>query len=830
MRISSRSAHLCCGCVLAATLLIAPAGRAHIAASTPEPQLALVSAIVNPLAHPFLQGGLKVNAPIALSPTGQSMAAAALTSPTPGSVLSGPKVTFTWSAAAGATGYNLRLGTTPGANNLFGSGLITATSVTAVNLPTDSSTIYAQLITNYGATQVSVSYSFRASPACAALASPQAGSVLAGPQVTFNWTAAAGATGYNLRLGTTPGANNLFGSGLITTTSIGAVNLPTDGSTVYARLVTSHGAIQSYIDYTFKGATRAALTSPAAGSVLAGPAMTFTWTTAAGATGYNLRLGTTPGANNLFGLGPMTATSAKALSLPTDGSTVYAQLITDYGAIQASTNYTFRAAPVNPAPVIRNLSPGFVRAGSVAQNLTVIGTGFIPATTITYAGASHPVKYVNSTMVVIPLTASDQATMGIRQITLTNPLPVGGSASTNLPVLMVTGNMLIRSQLAAGDQSRMQRLVQKGRNGQPVTMVAIGGSITIGAKASDWAHIYQYVLGTWWQIAFPSSAATVINAGVGASQSDYGALRASRDVLAYNPDLVIVEFAVNDRGGGAEKYGDTYEGLVRQLLDAPSHPAVILLFMSSYFAPVDDWKNTAQQWQSAIGTNYDAPMVSYHDAIVPELLNGAIPLDQITPDGTHPNDLGHAYAALFLKTALQNAMDTFPPGSSPLPIPPTAPPLHSDHFEFTTLRDGIGNHGPALNPTANNGWTAEAKFSNPDLGSVPEGLESSTPGSTLDFTVNGTDILIGFWMIDGPMGEVRATVDGTPYPTVLEGWVDATWGGYRGEARVASGLAPGNHQVHLELLSSQHPGSTGTTFRLLSVGTGGTQASPAHIQ
>ena len=319
---------------------------------------------------------------------------------------------------------------------------------------------------------------------------------------------------------------------------------------------------------------------------------------------------------------------------------------------------------------------------------------------------------------------------------------------------------------------------------------------------------------------------TVVNAGVGATESDYGTLRVSRDVLAHNPDLVLVEYAVNDRDAGT-KYNDTYEGLVRQLLDAPSHPAVVLLFMSTYFAPVDDWKNTAQQSEATIGANYDTPMVSYHDAITPELVNGTIPVDMITPDSTHPNDLGHAYAALFLQTALQNAMDRFAPGSSPDPIPVTAAPLYSDHFEFTTLEDGLGNHGPALKPTGNSGWTAEASFSHPALGGVPEGLQSSTPGRVLDFTVNGTDILIGYWNIKGPMGEVSVTVDGALYPTLLEAWGSQTWGGFRGEARVA-GTLPGNHQVHLALLSSQHVGSTGTTFRILSVGTGGTQTSSAQ--
>jgi hypothetical protein len=51
-----------------------------------------------------------------------------------------------------------------------------------------------------------------------------------------------------------------------------------------------------------------------------------------------------------------------------------------------------------------------------------------------------------------------------------------------------------------------------------------------------------------------------VNAGIGATDSDYGSLRAQRDVLSKNPDLVIIEFAVNDIGGDTT-LDDTYEGL-----------------------------------------------------------------------------------------------------------------------------------------------------------------------------------------------------------------------------------------------------------------------------
>jgi hypothetical protein len=88
---------------------------------------------------------------------------AAITSPTPGSTLTGSTVTFTWSPAAGATTYALNLGST-GANssNLYNSGHITTTSATATGLPTNGEAIYAELWAFVNNAWVTTNYTYTA--------------------------------------------------------------------------------------------------------------------------------------------------------------------------------------------------------------------------------------------------------------------------------------------------------------------------------------------------------------------------------------------------------------------------------------------------------------------------------------------------------------------------------------------------------------------------------------------------------------------------------------------------------------------------------------------
>jgi hypothetical protein len=243
--------------------------------------------------------------------------------------------------------------------------------------------------------------------------------------------------------------------------------------------------------------------------------------------------------------------------------------------------------------------------------------------------------------------------------------------------------------------------------------------------------------------------------------------------------------------------------------------------MMTYHLPVDEPNLTAQPWQSAIGVNYDLPMVSYFDAIAPELTNGTITIPEISPDNVHPNDMGHAYAAQFLEQALQHTIDNFPAGTPVDPIPDTQAALYSSDFEFTSLVEGNGKWGPSLNPTANQGWVAVESSPGGNTSQHDSGLESSTPGSTLDFTVTGSDVLIGYWQINGPMGQASVTLDGG-LPVVLDGYFASSTGAHV-MTRVGTGLTVGPHQVHITLLDTNSNGGSGTTFDVLSVGAGGTQ-------
>jgi sugar lactone lactonase YvrE len=276
--------------------------------------------------------------------TGEALAA--LISPTPGNVLPGPTVTFTWTGSAAARYYWLSVGSTGvGSNNLFMTGKAPITSCTVGGLPTNGQTVYVRLTTYFGTVQLYTDYTYTA-VTLAALTSPVPGAVLTGPSVTFSWKAGTSATGYSMWFGSTGvGSYNLKYTSETTATSSTVTGLPTNGQTIYVRLYTYFNAVTAHTDYTYTAApagTPATMISPTSGSTFGTSNVVFNWTAGTGATQYNLWLGLSgPGSSSLYTSGWLTTTSTMVTKLPVKGAKVYARLYSLVYGVTQYNDYTY---------------------------------------------------------------------------------------------------------------------------------------------------------------------------------------------------------------------------------------------------------------------------------------------------------------------------------------------------------------------------------------------------------------------------------------------------------------------------------------------------------
>jgi hypothetical protein len=184
----------------------------------------------------------------------------------------------------------------------------------------------------------------------AAMISPAQGSVLPGPNVTFNWTNNSSngenVIGYYLLIGTQGvGSNDLYNPAPKTGTSYTFDKMPLNGQPVYVRLITNIGGIWVHNDYQYTAGSPAAITAPAPNGRLTGPVATFTWSASSGATSYYLWIGTTSGGNDIYNSAekPASTTSYTFTQLPTNGQPVYVRLTTNFNGTWVYNDYQYMA-------------------------------------------------------------------------------------------------------------------------------------------------------------------------------------------------------------------------------------------------------------------------------------------------------------------------------------------------------------------------------------------------------------------------------------------------------------------------------------------------------
>jgi Lactonase, 7-bladed beta-propeller len=278
-----------------------------------------------------------------------------LTTPTPGSTLSGSSVTFGWTAGSNATAYWLDIGNVAGGNQYYQSGnLGNVLTTTANGLPTNGSTVYATLYSMVGGVWTSNTYTYTAYSAAAAggvLTTPAPGSTFTSTTVAFDWTAGSGATAYWLDAGSTVGGNQYYQSGnlsnALTTTVSG---LPSDGSPVYATLysfIAGQWISNAYTYTAFNGSSGlAVMQTPTPGTTLSGNQVTFTWSSGANATAYWVDIGSAAGGNQYYQSGNLgTALTTTVNSLPANSSTIYVTLYSYVGGQWLSNAYTYVSGP-----------------------------------------------------------------------------------------------------------------------------------------------------------------------------------------------------------------------------------------------------------------------------------------------------------------------------------------------------------------------------------------------------------------------------------------------------------------------------------------------------
>jgi len=361
-------------------------------------------------------------------------------------------------------------------------------------------------------------------------------------------------------------------------------------------------------------------------------------------------------------------------------------------------------------------------------------------------------------------------------------------------------NVAARAQNPATAMAQMParrniaRFFAKLNAGKPVTVAYFGGSITAGSGASDPAKTsYRALVTEWLRARYPQSKITEVNASVGGTGSLYGTMRARRDVIAHKPDLVFVEFAVNDAAEKEDVVKRAIEGIIRQLLTVPQPAEVVMVYTST------SSRNACAAWHEAVAGYYRIPAINLQDQIWSLIDAGKITPAAFWKDGVHPLDDGHSiYAKLITEFLAQQEQQT----PSPL-VRTLQPPLVSDELTYGELI-------PYAQLKREPGWRTEAVTDR----TLPSTLlVGDKAGVQLETVFEGTVVGLAYRM--GPDGgTMDCLIDGKPAPAPLD-HIDTYYGIHHIATRiVAGGLGPGEHRLTIRISGEKNPKSSGTQVRL----------------
>lgn len=198
----------------------------------------------------------------------------------------------------------------------------------------------------------------------------------------------------------------------------------------------------------------------------------------------------------------------------------------------------------------------------------------------------------------------------------------------------------------------IRRLLEaKWPNNRTVRIVCHGHSVPAGYFATPHVnslHAYPHLLFRKLNAVYPYAVVNVIVTAIGGEHSASGADRYEQDVLTLRPDLVTIDYALNDRSIGLASAERAWRSMIEKTLDARMKVILLTPTWDDSFADVaksDQWeqlKAHAQQIR-ALASEYRVGL-SDSFAAFGHYARKADPA-KLLSWSNHPSGIGHKLVA-----------------------------------------------------------------------------------------------------------------------------------------------------------------------------------------
>jgi lysophospholipase L1-like esterase len=314
----------------------------------------------------------------------------------------------------------------------------------------------------------------------------------------------------------------------------------------------------------------------------------------------------------------------------------------------------------------------------------------------------------------------------------------------------------------------VQKKIESGA-GKEIRVGYLGGSIT---AAPGW-RVKSLEL---FQQKYPDLKWIEINAAIGGTGSDLGVFRFGQDVLTHRPDLLFVEFAVNDGGAPPQQIHQAMEGIVRQAWKADPATDIIFVYTISepFLADLQDGKfSRAASAMEEVADHYGIPSIHLGIEVAKQAKAGTLVFKGEQPakgkdptpaaalpfstDGVHPLvETGHVLYTEAIARSWEALVKIAPDTAAPARL--SGAPLRPDHWaeaKLVPLSESMMSGEWTRLDSGEKGDAIAKRFSR----LMPVMWRADTSGAALNFRFKGS--VMGFYDLVGPDGgQLKVKLDG----------------------------------------------------------------------
>lgn len=364
----------------------------------------------------------------------------------------------------------------------------------------------------------------------------------------------------------------------------------------------------------------------------------------------------------------------------------------------------------------------------------------------------------------------------------------GGSQSGTTTGLGYEAERTINKSGAVSAVDNLNNTYYKLSTEKKLKVAYLGGSVTGGTGGTD-GYCWASATTEWFKSKFPSAKIESKNIAWGGTSSYWGFFRLSEDntgkdnIITYNPDLIFVEFSINDAYAHLTEMQSHYymEGIIKKLRAANPKMDIVIVFVTDKSKQDGDNQNSSAH--RAVAAHYGIPTIDVGKALVKEIKDKGAKWEDYVTDIVHPNNKGYKVYADCVAQYLNGKLISSPDKSG-----------YKDHAK--PANDLVSNQSTGSYLIKADTITAQSDFtainSNsvncPSLGGKKMfGKQGSK--MTVEFEGRGFGILCD----GGTGGKIKVTVDGKSVS------VDVM-GGNNFEYPAIENLKAGKHTAEIEIV------------------------------